>query len=78
MKTILVYFTGVTKVSVGHLVVNDDVDLETYLKQWQTQGYCRCHYMSDKIAIYIPWCNVIYAQYKDTIDHPGDIAHEGE
>lgn len=62
----------------AHLIVNHTDDIEALLQLWEKQGYCRAHYMSNKIAIYIPWCNVIYAQYADSPENPGDVAHAGE
>ena len=65
MKTILIYFQAVTKVSVAHLYIEDDEDIEIYINNWQKEGYVKAHYMSEKIFVYIPWNSIVYCQYKD-------------
>ncbi len=66
-KTISVYFQAVTKVSVGHLSVEDDVDIEDMIAEWSKKGYARVHYVRDTNFIYIPWGNIVYCQYDQKV-----------
>lgn len=65
MKTINIYFQATTKVSMAHLNVEDNENIEDYIKSWIAESYCKAHYSSEKIYIYIPWSNVLWVQYKD-------------
>jgi len=68
MKTINVYFGATTKVQMGHLVVEDDVNIEDLIQTWLKQGYAKIHYMNNTIFIYVPWGNVTYCQYASRAD----------
>lgn len=64
-KVINIYFQAVTKVSMAHINVHKDEDIEKYLAGWAKQGFVKAHYMSNKIMVYIPWQNIVYCQYAD-------------
>jgi hypothetical protein len=72
MKQINIYFQAVTKVSVAHLYIEDAETIEDYIRTWVSAGYCKAHYMSEKIMVYIPWSNVVYCQYRDGYNIHGD------
>jgi hypothetical protein len=62
MKQINIYYQATTKVSMAHLIVDDNEDIETYLKLWIAQGYCKAHLSSNKVTAYIPWANIVWCQ----------------
>lgn len=72
MRQINIYFQAVTKVSMAHLFVEDNEDIENYLKQWSSVGYCKAHYSSEKVFVYIPWNSIVYCQYSDGKDATGN------
>lgn len=72
MKTINIYFQAVTKVSMAHLNIEDDEDIEDYIDKWYKEGFIKAHYMSEKIFVYIPWTSIVYCQYKDGHNIHGD------
>jgi hypothetical protein len=64
-KVINIYFQAVTKVSMAHISVHKDEDIEEYIANWAKQGFVKAHYTSTKIMVYIPWQNVVFCQYAD-------------
>jgi hypothetical protein len=65
MKTINVYFNYASKTGSGHLVVPDDTDIETMIKSWIKQGYCKINFSNDRKWIWVNWANVVYCAYSD-------------